>query len=160
MHFVLVLWRIGTQLPTAQTELSHAVQYCTVVYIYLIYLVRNHENNSISGDTHDLFKEHKNRFEEVSYGGSMWSWFLFPLFSRSGAHENKNRIQSYLSNIIFVVRVANYCRQFLLTRVQLFYLSTFTYIRLYFIFSKLPTEIIPVYHVNIFFVHIFSYFSF
>jgi hypothetical protein len=36
-----------------------------------------------------IFKKHKNRFEEISYGGSMWSWFLFPLSSRSGAHENK-----------------------------------------------------------------------
>jgi hypothetical protein len=35
------------------------------IYIYLIYSVRDHENNSIRGDTHDHFKEHKNRFEEV-----------------------------------------------------------------------------------------------
>ncbi len=34
------------------------------IYIYLIYSIRNNGNNSISGDTHDHLKKHKNRFEE------------------------------------------------------------------------------------------------
>jgi hypothetical protein len=63
------------------------------IYIYLIYSVRNNWNNSINDDTQDHFKKkHKNRFEEVSYGGSMWSWFVFPFSSRTGAHETKNEI--------------------------------------------------------------------
>jgi hypothetical protein len=43
------------------------------IYIYLIYFGTKHENSNSRGDTYDHLISTKNRLEEVSISGCMWS---------------------------------------------------------------------------------------
>ncbi len=126
------------------------------IYIYLIYSVRNHENNSIRGDSHDHLKKNTKidlkRYRTAAACGRG----LVLAFLSFRCTWKQNRNQSYLSNIIFVVQENKYCRRYLLARVQLFYLSTSTYLKIYFPFSILPTEYCPAILVIFFYTHFFS----